>query len=167
MNPEAILADITGLNVDVVVNAANKSLLGGGGVDGTIHRAAGPQLLEACRLLNGCDTGQAKITPAYLLAAKWIIHTVGPVYRDGSRGEAEQLAQCYANSLKLACEYNCQSIAFPGISTGVYGYPKKEAGVIAVKTVMDFLNERKLALKVFFVCFDQDSLNIYKELLIS
>lgn len=165
MKPEVILADITGLQVDAVVNAANKSLLGGGGVDGAIHRAAGPKLLEACRLLNGCETGQAKITPAFLMAAKWIIHTVGPVYRDGNQGEAEMLAQCYTNSLKLACEHQCQSIAFPGISTGVYGYPKKEAANVAVNTVMKFLQAQSFPIHVVFVCFDAESFLLYQELI--
>jgi O-acetyl-ADP-ribose deacetylase (regulator of RNase III) len=165
MKPEVILADITGLQVDAVVNAANNSLLGGGGVDGAIHRAAGPKLLEACRQLNGCETGQAKITPAFLMPAKWIIHTVGPVYRGGNQGEAEMLAQCYTNSLKLARDYGCRSIAFPGISTGVYGYPKQAAANIAVNTVLHDLKKHNLPLKVVFVCFDEESLNMYRELL--
>lgn len=165
MKPEVILADITGLQVDAVVNAANNSLLGGGGVDGAIHRAAGPKLLEACRQLNGCETGQAKITPAFLMPAKWIIHTVGPVYRGGNQGEAEMLAQCYTNSLKLARDCGCRSIAFPGISTGVYGYPKQAAANIAVNTVLYDLKKHNLPLKVVFVCFDEESLNMYRELL--
>jgi O-acetyl-ADP-ribose deacetylase (regulator of RNase III) len=131
-------ADITKLNVDAIVNAANNSLLGGGGVDGAIHRAAGPELLAACRPLDGCDTGAAKITPGFNLPAKWVIHTVGPVWCGGDHGEAQLLEACYCNSLVLALQHNVKSIAFPAISTGVYGYPKAEAAGIALRVMLEY-----------------------------
>ena len=134
---EARLADIVTLDVDAIVNAANSSLLGGGGVDGAIHRAAGPGLLEACRTLHGCEVGQAKITPGFRLEARYVIHAVGPVWHGGDRGEAEALASCYRNSLAVAAAHDVRSIAFPAISTGVYGYPPEEAARVAIATVRD------------------------------
>lgn len=154
--------DITLLDVDAIVNAANNSLLGGGGVDGAIHRAAGPELLEACRKLNGCETGQAKITPGFLLPAKWVIHTVGPVWKGGSQGEAELLASCYHNSLQLALENNVLTIAFPAISTGVYGYPKEEAVRIALTEMDRFQNKFD---KIIAVCHGREVYDLYKRLL--
>jgi len=157
--------DITKLNVDVIVNAANTTLLGGGGVDGAIHKAAGRKLLEACKKLNGCKTGEAKITLGYNLPARFVIHTPGPVYDGGKRGEAELLSASYRNSLQLAFENNCSSIAFPCISAGVYGYPKKEAAAIALKTILGFLQEKNDCMEVFIVCFDTTNEDIYRELL--
>lgn len=159
------LGDITTLSVDAIVNAANKSLLGGGGVDGAIHRAAGPMLKEECRRLGGCETGQAKITKGYNLHAKYVIHTVGPVYRDGKHNESELLKSCYLNSLKLAIENNIKTIAFPSISTGAYGYPINEAAPIAIKTTLDFLRDNNNITKVIFALFSQTDFDIYKEIL--
>jgi O-acetyl-ADP-ribose deacetylase (regulator of RNase III) len=146
--------DITKLNTDAIVNAANSSLLGGGGVDGAIHRAAGPKLLEECRTLGGCPTGEARITKGYNLPAKYVIHTVGPVYRDGKHGEPELLANAYQNSMELALKNAVKSIAFPAISTGVYGYPKSEAAKIAEDTINEFFDAHPEAdIEVTFVTF--------------
>lgn len=156
--------DITTLKVDAIVNAANNSLLGGGGVDGAIHRAAGIDLLEECQTLNGCETGQAKITKGYRLPAKFIIHTVGPVYH-GDEKDAELLAACYRNSLKLAVQNNLKAIAFPNISTGVYGYPKEEAADIAINTVKKYLVNHPEIKEVIFCVFGYENMNIYKKIL--
>ena len=155
--------NITKMGVDAIVNAANTSLLGGGGVDGAIHAAAGPGLLEECRELNGCPVGQAKITGGYDLPAPYVIHTVGPIWRGGDKGEARKLACCYYNSLKLASEYKLATVAFPAISTGVYGYPKDQAAAIAVKTVAAYLEEDKVILKVYFVAFDKETEQLYQK----
>lgn len=160
-----VQGDITRMETDAIVNAANTTLLGGGGVDGAIHRAAGPELLEACRKLNGCPTGEARITSGFRLPAKWVIHTPGPVWHGGVSGEKELLASCYRNSLQLAAEYKCKSIAFPNISTGVYRFPKELAAKIAIETVSDFLNNSATPEQVFFVCFDQENYSIYDRLL--
>lgn len=157
--------DITQLNVDAIVNAANRTLLGGGGVDGAIHRAAGKQLLEECKLLGGCETGDAKITKGYRLPAKYVIHTVGPVFNGGQHHEAEKLTSCYQRSLQLAVDHQITSIAFPNISTGVYGYPKPEAATIAIRTVKAFLENNTILQKVVFCVFDSENYNIYKHLL--
>jgi O-acetyl-ADP-ribose deacetylase (regulator of RNase III) len=162
---EILQADITTLQVDAIVNAANSSLLGGGGVDGAIHRAAGPELLAECRTLGGCKTGEAKITKGYNLPAKYVIHTVGPVWHGGNSGEAEKLESCYKNSLALAEKYKIKIIAFPAISTGVYGYPLKEATEIAVKTVKLYLETHNLPQKVIFVCFSSEAYKIYVSIL--
>ncbi|KQC12519.1 MAG: hypothetical protein APR63_10790 [Desulfuromonas sp. SDB] len=158
-----ISGDITKLDVDAIVNAANRSLLGGGGVDGAIHRAAGPELLDYCRSLGGCETGEAKITPGFNLPAKWVIHTVGPVWRGGDNREAELLQSCYSNSMNIAHEKSIKSIAFPAISTGVYGYPKPQAAEIAVNTVLKFLKDHQLPQQVIFTCFSPEDLEIYNQ----
>lgn len=160
-----IQADITTLKVDAIVNAANSSLLGGGGVDGAIHRAAGPQLLAACRNLHGCPTGQAKITPAFDLPMQWIIHTVGPVWHGGQQNEAQRLASCYQACLTLAEQHAIHQLAFPCISTGVYGYPAQQAAEIAVHTVSQWLQQTHVNIEVMFCCFDATSLAIYQDLL--
>ena len=163
---EIIKGDITKLNVDAIVNAANRSLLGGGGVDGAIHRAAGRKLLEECRTLNGCNTGDAKITKGYNLPSKHVIHTVGPVYRGGNLNEPALLASCYRRSLEVLIENGLKTIAFPAISTGIYGYPIVEATNIACDTVLDMIKKYKDKIeKVYFVCFSQGDYEIYEEIL--
>jgi O-acetyl-ADP-ribose deacetylase len=157
--------DITRASVDIIVNAANSSLLGGGGVDGAIHRAAGPGLLAECRKIGGCPTGEARITGAHNLPHRHVIHTVGPIWRGGGSGEAELLANCYRNTLQLAFDYACNSIAFPAISTGVYGYPKEDAAEIAVATVREFVLEQEIDMPVLFCCFDAETRAIYNSLL--
>jgi O-acetyl-ADP-ribose deacetylase (regulator of RNase III) len=155
---EVIEGDITGLDVDAIVNAANETLLGGGGVDGAIHRAAGPELLAECRTLGGCPTGEAKITRGYRLKARHVIHTVGPVWNGGMHGEAELLASCYRNSLALARQHGLKSIAFPAISTGVYRFPKEQATEIAVREVKAHATDER----VIFCCFDKVTADLYR-----
>jgi O-acetyl-ADP-ribose deacetylase (regulator of RNase III) len=157
--------DITEQNVDAIVNAANTSLLGGGGVDGAIHRAAGPELLEECRTLHGCPTGEARITRGYRLPARWVIHTVGPVWRDGASKEDELLASCYRRSLEVAVQNRVRTIAFPAISTGVYRFPLVRATRIAVRVVRDFLDKNPAIEKVIFVCYDSRTRDIYQGVL--
>ncbi|WP_417446481.1 O-acetyl-ADP-ribose deacetylase [Kangiella sp.] len=158
--------DITQLYVDAIVNAAKKSLLGGGGVDGAIHRAAGPELLQECKTLGGCETGEAKLTNGYDLPARHVIHTVGPVWQGGNENEAELLASCYMNSLQLAEQKKLRSIAFPCISTGVYGYPKQQAAAIAVNVCKMFVSNTESLKEIIFCCYDDESLAIYRQLLI-
>jgi O-acetyl-ADP-ribose deacetylase (regulator of RNase III) len=162
---ELVKGDITRENVDAIVNAANSSLLGGGGVDGAIHRAAGPQLLEECRALGGCPTGSAKITRGYNLPARHVIHAVGPVYHDGAHGEPELLASAYRTCLDLALKNNCASIAFPAISTGIYGYPMQDAAHIAIQTIIDYLNEHPEIELVRYVLYDSRTLETHKRVL--
>jgi O-acetyl-ADP-ribose deacetylase (regulator of RNase III) len=162
---EVILGDITKINTDAIVNAANTTLLGGGGVDGAIHRAAGPALLEECRKLGGCPTGQARITRGYRLPAKFIIHTVGPVWRGGNDNEDQLLASCYRNSLKLAVEHGIKTIAFPSISTGAYRFPVKRAAKIAINEIKHFLANDDSIEKVYIVCFDPQTMDAYMEAL--
>ena len=166
---ELIVGDITRIKVDAIVNAANSSLMGGGGVDGAIHRAGGPAILEACKKIvskqGGCKTGHAVITTGGDLPARYVIHTVGPVWNGGKNNEAALLAACYQNSLQLAVENKLSTIAFPNISTGVYGYPKKEAAAIAIRAVSTFLQQNDFIDKVYFVCFDEENHSYYKALL--
>lgn len=159
------VADLTTLEVDAIVNAANTSLLGGGGVDGAIHRAAGPELLEACRELNGCATGDAKITPGFRLPAKWVVHTPGPVWRGGNHGEPELLASCYRRSLALAAEKGVKTIAFPCISTGIYGFPAEKASKIAVSSVREALESLSEPMDVIFCCFSVKNADFYHKML--
>lgn len=162
---DAEQGDITRANVDIIVNAANSSLLGGGGVDGAIHRAAGPGLLAECRTLGGCPTGEARITGACNLPHRHVIHTVGPVWQGGGAGEAELLASCYRASLRLALDHRAQSIAFPAISTGIYGFPKEPAAAIAIATVRAVLAAEASGMRVLFSCFDAETLRLYRTLL--
>jgi len=167
---KVIKGDITTVEVDAIVNAANSSLLGGGGVDGAIHRIGGPQILEECRAIRNrqgkCNTGDAVYTSAGLLSARYVIHTVGPVWNGGGRNERKLLGDCYSNSLKLANQLGVNTIAFPNISTGVYHFPKQEAAEIAIRTVKDFIGkENKTVEEVVFVCFDDDNYTLYEELL--
>ncbi len=162
MRIEAVQGDITQEDVDAIVNAANQSLLGGGGVDGAIHRAAGPELLEACRELGGCATGDAKATPGFGLPARWVIHAVGPRYRGGGAGEAELLASCYRRALEVADELGARSVAFPAISTGIYGYPPEEAAETAISTLRSTPTSVEL---VRLVAFDEQTYRLYQRLL--
>lgn len=162
---EAIQGDITRLEVDAIVNAANSTLLGGGGVDGAIHRAAGPELLQACRALHGCPVGEAKLTKGYRLPARYVIHTVGPVWRGGAQGEPEQLANCYRNAIALAQAHKLRSLAFPNISTGVYGYPKEAAAKVALSAVQETVGESSTLERILFVCFDTENYALYQEAL--
>jgi O-acetyl-ADP-ribose deacetylase (regulator of RNase III) len=161
----ALQANIVTLSVDAIVNAANSSLLGGGGVDGAIHRAAGPQLLEECRKLGGCKVGDAKLTKGYKLPARFVIHTVGPVWRGGENGEPELLASCYRNSMAIAVKNRIKSIAFPSISTGVYGYPIELAAGVAVKTIRNAIGQPSKIEEVLFCCFSQKDLEVFESLL--
>jgi O-acetyl-ADP-ribose deacetylase (regulator of RNase III) len=160
---EILLGDITRQKADAIVNAANETLLGGGGVDGAIHRAAGPRLLEECRALKGCPTGSAKITKGYGLPAKWVIHTVGPIWRGGTQGEDGLLAGCYQKSLELAVVTGIKSIAFPSISTGAYGFPVERASKIASDEIQAFLAKNDFIERVLMICFDSKTLQAYRE----
>lgn len=160
---QSIQADITELQVDAIVNAANNALLGGGGVDGAIHRAAGPELVEFCRTLGGCPTGDAKLTPAFKLPCRYVIHTVGPVWHGGHHGEPELLRSCYQRSLELASQNAIRSIAFPAISCGIYGYPIEQAIPIAVQTVIEYLANEDASIQVTFVCFDATLHQAYQQ----
>ena len=160
-----IEGDITKQEVDAIVNAANNSLLGGGGVDGAIHRAAGPELLEETRQIGGCPTGEARVSKGYRLPAKWVIHTVGPIWRGGNRNEEQLLASCYRNSLKAAVDLGAKTVAFPSISTGAYGFPLERATEIALRETRKFLEGDQTLEKVIFVCFGDRALNTYKEIL--
>ncbi len=162
---ELVMGDLTQMDVDAIVNAANETLLGGGGVDGAIHRAAGPQLLEECRTIGGCPTGEARITKGYNLKARYVIHTVGPVWRGGQHGETQLLRSAYLSSLKLAQQYGLKSIAFPNISTGVYHFPKQSAAQIAIRAVREFTAQNLLPERIVFVCFDEENYSIYNRLL--
>jgi len=162
---ELIRGDITKLSVDAIVNAANHSLLGGGGVDGAIHRAAGSKLQDVCRILGGCETGKAKITDGFLLPARFVIHTVGPVWKGGQSNEKELLQTCYRNSLELARDNRCRSIAFPNISTGLYRFPKKEAATIAISEAMNYHKDNTMPEKIIFVCLDEENYMLYEMLL--
>jgi O-acetyl-ADP-ribose deacetylase (regulator of RNase III) len=162
---EVVKGDITALAADAIVNAANSSLLGGGGVDGAIHRKAGPELVAECRILNGCKTGDAKMTKGYRLPARFVIHTVGPVWQGGGSGEAELLRSCYRKCLALAAEHRLSSVAFPAISTGIYGYPKSAAAEIAVSAVAEHLATATYPSQVIFCCFDADTAALYRGLL--
>ena len=162
---ELVEGDITRQDTEAIVNAANTSLLGGGGVDGAIHRAGGPEILEECRKIGGCPTGEARITSGGRLAARWVIHTVGPIYRDGKHGEAELLASAYRNSLRLAGERGIRTVAFPSISTGAYGYPKAEAARVAIGTAAEYLGENPGIGLVRFVVFSPSDLEAYRQAL--
>lgn len=162
---ELVMGDLTQMDVDAIVNAANETLLGGGGVDGAIHRAAGPQLLEECRTIGGCPTGEARITKGYNLKARYVIHTVGPVWRGGQHGETQLLRSAYLSSLKLAQQYGLKSIAFPNVSTGVYHFPKQSAAQIAIRAVREFTAQNLLPERIVFVCFDEENFSIYNRLL--
>lgn len=165
MSFQIIKGDITNFAVDAIVNAANTSLLGGGGVDGAIHRAAGPELLAECRTLNGCQTGKAKITKGYKLPAKHVIHTVGPIWYGGNQSEQKLLASCYKDSLRLAEINNCQTVAFPSISTGVYRFPLELAAPIAIEEILSFLEQSKVVNEVMMVCFDERTKEAYDAVL--
>lgn len=165
MRMKVVVADITTLAVDAIVNAANETLLGGGGVDGAIHRAAGPELLEECRTLGGCPTGEATITGGYRLKARYVIHTVGPVWRGGGHGEADLLARCYRRSLEVAGSHGVRTLAFPCISAGVYGYPAEAAAAVAVDTVRKALRQLPGAIDVTFCCYSRDMADIYRLIL--